>query len=233
MYSGAMDTTPTTGPILAYTRVSTEDQGDHGAGLDAQHAAVTAEADRRGWTVEVHRETASGSSLDRRPVLASLLDRLDRDGGVLVVARLDRLSRSVADAAALMDRARRRGWALVALDLGVDTSTPSGALMGNVVAATAQYERDLIAARTREALAARRRAGTRLGRPVTLPREVRERIARDRAEGRSLRAIADALTAEGVPTARGGKRWHASTVRAVLASLDHDHAHQAATAERT
>lgn len=119
--------TPTpTATAYAYVRVSTDEQGDSGAGLDAQRAAVTAEATRRGWALDVHDEVASGGSLTGRPVLAGLLDRLDRDGGTLVVSRLDRLSRSVADAAALMDRARRRGWALVALDArGVPLSLPS------------------------------------------------------------------------------------------------------------
>lgn len=214
--------TPTpTATAYAYVRVSTDEQGDSGAGLDAQRAAVTAEATRRGWALDVHDEVASGGSLTGRPVLAGLLDRLDRDGGTLVVSRLDRLSRSVADAAALMDRARRRGWALVALDLGVDTGTPSGALMANVVAATAQYERDLVGARTREALAARKAQGARLGRPSTTPDEVRRRVVAEREAGRSLRAIADGLTADGVATARGG-RWHASTVRAVLRSVELD-----------
>jgi len=216
------DTDTPAAPVVAYLRVSTEEQGDSRAGLDAQRAAVAAEAARRGWTVEEHEETASGARLGGRPVLAGLLDRLDAEGGVLVVSRLDRLSRSVVDAASLMDRARRRGWALVALDLGVDTSTPSGALMSHVVAATAQYERDLIAARTRDALAARKASGARLGRRVAMDKATRARIAAEREEGRSLRAIADGLTADGVPTARGGERWYASTVRAALRSLDLD-----------
>ena len=64
--------------------------------------------------------------------------------------------------------------------------------------------------------------GDRVGRPVALPADVRARIAAERTEGRSLRAIAADLNAENVPTARGGSKWHASTVKAVLASLDLD-----------
>ena len=63
--------------------------------------------------------------------------------------------------------------------------------------------------------------GARLGRPAGLPDTVRQRIAAERADGRSLRDIADTLNTEAIPTARGG-RWHASTVRLVLASLDLD-----------
>jgi len=209
--------------VHGYGRVSTSEQGVSGLGLDAQRQAVEHAAVQRGWgPLCWWQDTASGASLQHRPALADLLDVLDRDGGVLVVAKLDRLSRSVGDLAALLDRAQQRGWTLVLLDTGVDTTTPAGGLVAHVVAATAQYERELIGARTRDALQQARARGVRLGRPVTLPEQVRQRIADDRAAGRSLRQIADQLTAEQVPTARGGDRWHASTVAAVLRSLDRD-----------
>lgn len=80
----------------------------------------------------------------------------------LCVAKLDRLSRSLLDFAGLMERSRKRGWSLVALDLGVDTSTPSGEMMASVLATFAQFERRLIGERTRAALAEKRaRAGHR------------------------------------------------------------------------
>jgi DNA invertase Pin-like site-specific DNA recombinase len=209
--------------VHGYGRVSTSEQGVSGLGLDAQRHAVVQAAEQRGWgPVCWHQDTASGASLQQRPALAALLDRLDRDGGTLVVAKLDRLSRSVSDLAQLLARAQQRGWTLVLLDTGVDTTTPAGGLVAHVVAATAQYERELIAARTRDALAQARARGVRLGRPVLLPDAVRTRIADDRAAGLSLRQIADQLTDEQVPTAQGGARWHASTVAAVLRSLDQD-----------
>jgi DNA invertase Pin-like site-specific DNA recombinase len=114
-----------------------------------------------------------------------------------------------------MERARRKGWSLVALDLGVDTSTPSGEMLANVLAVFAQFERRLIGQRTKDALAAKREAGTRLGRPPTLPAEVRERIRQMRDEGSSYRAIAGALNEENVATAHGGQRWYPATVRKV------------------
>ena len=79
-----------------------------------------------------------------------------------MVAKLDRLSRSMLDFAALMNAAQKQGWALVALDLGVDTSTPYGEMMANVLATFAQFERRLISQRTKEALAQKRAAGVQL-----------------------------------------------------------------------
>ncbi|MCX6464730.1 MAG: recombinase family protein, partial [Pseudonocardiales bacterium] len=138
----------------------------------------------------------------------------------LVVAKLDRLSRSVRDAAGLLDRAHRAGWALVAADLGVDTSTPAGEAMANVMASFGQLERRMIGARTRDALAAKRAAGVRLGRPSTLPAEVVERIVRERDAGAGWSAIARALTADDVPTAQGGAAWYPATVRKVYQGQD-------------
>lgn len=108
--------------------------------------------------------------------------------------------------------------ALVCLDLGVDTTTATGELLAGVVASTAQYERRLIGQRTKEALAAKRAAGVRLGRPQSLPGEVVARIVRERAGGLSLRGVAAVLNRDGVPTGQGGARWYASTVREVLGS---------------
>ncbi len=135
-----------------------------------------------------------------------------------MVAKLDRLSRSLLDFAGLMERGRKKGWALVALDLGVDTTSAAGEMMANVLVSFAQYERRLIGQRTRDALAVKRSQDVRLGRPRTLPEDVRARIVAERAAGRSLRAIASGLDVDGVATAQGGSRWHASAVRAVLES---------------
>lgn len=84
----------------------------------------------------------------------------------LVVAKLDRLSRSLLDFAALMERAEAEGWAVITLDLGVDTSTPAGEMLVSVLASFAQYERRLIGQRTREGLAQKRAQGVQLGRPA-------------------------------------------------------------------
>lgn len=204
--------------VIGYLRVSTEEQAASGAGLEAQRAAILAEAERRGWRlVEVVEDAGySGRSL-RRPGIAAALDALrSRRADTLVVAKLDRLSRSMLDFAALMDRSTREGWALVALDLGVDTTTPAGEAMANVMATFAQFERRLISQRTREALAAKRAQGVRLGRRSALPGVTVARIRAERAAGATLKAIADGLNADGVATGQGGRRWYPSSVRAVL-----------------
>lgn len=207
--------------VVAYTRVSTEEQAASGAGLDAQQASIEAEIARRGWTlVDTYTDAGiSGKSLSNRPALAAALAAVESgEAGTLVVAKLDRLSRSLLDFAELMSRAQRSGWNLVALDLGIDLSTPAGEFLASVMASAAQWERRIIGQRTKDALAAKRAAGVRLGRPSEVPMEVLDRIANARAMGRSLRGIAADFTDAGVPTIRGGTGWSASSVQSILAS---------------
>ena len=204
--------------VIGYVRVSTDEQRSSGAGLAAQRAAIEAECRRRGWQLVEVIEDAGFSAKDlKRPGVQLALETLGRrEAGALVVAKLDRLSRSMLDFTALMATATKQNWALVALDCAVDTTTPAGEAMANVLATFAQFERRLIGQRTREALAAKRSEGVRLGRPPALPQKVRERIRTERAAQRSLAAIASALNNDGVPTAHEGARWYASTIRAVL-----------------
>ena len=205
--------------VIGYVRVSTEEQAMSGAGLQAQRAAIAREARRRGWELVETIEDRGYSAKDlRRPGVQEALRALEAgDAKALVVAKLDRLSRSMLDFASLMATAQKQHWALVALDVAVDTSTPAGEMLVNVLATFSQYERRLIGQRTKEALAAKKAQGVRLGRPPVLPQRVVRRIERERARGNSLQKIADALNAAAVPTAHGGARWHASTVRGVLA----------------
>ena len=142
----------------------------------------------------------------------------DGMASALVVAKLDRLSRSLLDFTGLMARAAKESWALVALDCAVDTTTPAGEAMANVLATFAQFERRLIGQRTREALAIKRAEGVRLGRPRSIPDEIAARVIDERAKGRTFRAIANALNEDGVPTVRGGALWRPSSIEAVLRS---------------
>ena len=154
--------------VVGYIRVSTSEQADSGAGLEAQRAAIRSEAERRGWQlVHVFEDAgASGKSLNGRRGLQRALEAIEAGTAEgLVVAKLDRLSRSLLDFAALMERARKGGWNVIALDLGVDTSTPAGEMMASVLATFAQFERRLIGQRTKDALAIKRAQGVVLGRP--------------------------------------------------------------------
>src|SRR5262249_52750378 len=119
---------------------------------------------------------------------------------------------------ALLDQAARSGWSLVALDVAVDTTTPMGRAMAQISGAFAELERALIAQRTRDALAAKRAKGARLGRPRSMDPATSARIQSLRDGGATLTAIADELNAEGVPTARGGRCWYPATVRTALRS---------------
>jgi DNA invertase Pin-like site-specific DNA recombinase len=210
--------------VVAYVRVSTDEQRESRAGLDAQRGAILTECEHRGWSVVCVIEDAGYSAKDlKRPGVQTALEVL-RDGraDALVVAKLDRLSRSMLDFSGIMATAQKQRWGLIALDCQVDTTTPAGEVMANVLASFAQFERRLISQRTKDALAIKKAQGVRLGRPRSLPDEVVQRISVERAEGRTLGAIAERLVGADVPTAQGGKTWYPSTVAAVLKSIERD-----------
>ena len=212
--------------VIGYARVSTEEQAASGLGLDAQEAAIRVEAERRGWElVEVVTDAgvSGGKAPADRPGFAQVLQAMaaDRADGV-IVAKLDRLTRSLTDFAALLERSARDDWAVVALDVDVDTTSATGRLVAHLMGAVSEWERRVIGERTKAALSAKRAQGFRLGRPVTLPDEVRIRIATERAQPLTLAAIAAGLNDDQVPTAQGGAKWYPATVRAVLASIERD-----------
>ena len=221
----------TSSRVFGYARVSTNEQTLSGLGLDSQRAAIDAEAIRHGWTIEHHADQGVSGSVrpEERPELGRILDEMV-PGDVLVAAKLDRLGRSALDVLRLAESARAEGWRLVLLDLGLDTATPVGAFTLTALAGVAQLERDLVAQRTRDALDAARRNGQRLGRPVEIDDDIRQRIRREFHNGASLSEIARTLTREGVPTARGGRKWYPSSVQAVLRSLALDRETAAAQA---
>jgi len=220
---------------VAYYRVSTAKQGSSGLGLDAQRSAVEALCAGRGWEIIAppFTEVESGKR-DDRPELAKALERCKVTGAALVVAKLDRLSRNVAFLATLQDS----GVKFVAADM-----PEANELTIHIMAAVAQAERKAISKRTKEALAAAKARGQRLGNPngaAALRRaakgsgagtaaaqrnadvhaaRLRPIVERMRGGGlTSLGALAGALNAEGMVTPRGG-RWHASSVRNLLARL--------------
>jgi len=203
--------------VVGYVRVSTDEQAESGLGLASQRAAIKAECARRGWTlVAIHEDALSGKSLNRPGMAAALMAVESGAASAIIVAKLDRLSRSLVDFASLMARAQAGRWNLVALDLGIDLTTAAGEFMANVMASAAQWERRIIGQRTRDALAVKRAQGVRLGRPVMLAADVADRIVTAHRAGAGWSAIARQLNADAVPTAHGGVRWYPSTVRAVV-----------------
>lgn len=224
--------------VVGYVRVSTEQQADGGISLEAQRKRLEGYASLYELElVEIVVDAGvSAKSLDRpglRKVMA-MLDEGEVDG--VLVAKLDRLTRSVRDLGELLDRYFREGRAaLLSVAENVDTRTAGGRLVLIVLGSVAQWEREAIGERTRDALSHLKREGVRLGGEAlgwTRERSSDEhgrRVLREvegEAEtvgtilalhdaGRTLRQIARELARIGRPTKRGG-RWHASTVRAIL-----------------
>ncbi|WP_298207454.1 recombinase family protein [Ferrimicrobium sp.] len=203
--------------VVAYLRVSTEEQAVSGLGLAAQEAAIRSECERRGLPIlAVLSDAGISAKTINRPALTEALAMLGRgEANVLMVAKLDRLTRSVHDATGLLLEAERGHWGLVALDAPVDTTTPQGAAMAQVLAVFAELERRLIGERTKAALAVKKSQGVKLGRPRTLAEDVVARIRGAKDGGATWSAIARELNAEGVPTAQGGATWYPATVRYV------------------
>lgn len=204
--------------VIAYTRVSTDEQGRSGLGLEAQEAAIRRECEHRGWElVEVYTDVASGRSTNGRHELRRALDDLAaRRADALIVAKLDRLSRSVVDLGKVLELSRRHSWALVILDPDIDTSGASGKLMANVLISVAEWERDVVSERTKAAFAAKLERGERIGAERKIPPALERRIVKMRAKGLSFQQIAARLDAEGLPTPNGGTTWSWTTVGKVV-----------------
>lgn len=201
---------------LAYIRVSTEEQARSGLGLDAQREVIEAEAARREWgVVEVFAdEGASGKNVN--PGLRLALDHLATGrADALIVAKMDRLARSVLHASEVMERAKVQGWDLVVCDLALDLSSPYGKAMANMLATFAELEREMIATRTREGLAAAKARGKHIGRPRLATADLVDRICRERESGASFATIATRLTADNVLSPAGRPTWQPSTVRRI------------------
>ena len=212
--------------VIGYTRVSTEEQANSGVSLAAQEQKLRAYAELYDLQlVEVIEDAGQSAKSLNRPGLQRALELL-RGGQAegILVAKLDRLTRNVADMASLIteyfgDRARHAATLLSVADQ-VDTRTAAGRLVLNILASVSQWEREAIGERTKTALAYKKSQGVRLGAPAlgATAEETAavERIQQLRAENLTLRAIVACLNAEGFQTKRGGQ-WAAETVRKVLA----------------
>jgi DNA invertase Pin-like site-specific DNA recombinase len=221
--------------VIAYLRVSTDKQADSGLGLEAQRASVTAAAARLGLelrAVLVDAGVSGSLSIADRPVLMQAVDALRR-GDVLLVAKRDRLGRDVI-AVAMIERliAKRGARVVSAAGEGTDNEDPSNVLMRRLIDSFSEYERLIIGARTKSALAAKRARGERVGGlpfgyrlaadAVQLEADASEqgilaRITALRAEGLTTRRIADALNQDGFRT-RKGTPWRFQYVARALRS---------------
>jgi DNA invertase Pin-like site-specific DNA recombinase len=201
--------------VIGYLTVPA-DLGSHetSASSDALRAACA----RAGWKLtELVRDRENGRILER-PGLRYALERIASDkANALVISELQRLSRSIVDLGALMAWFRDTEATLIALDLRIDTSTREGYHVASTLIALSDWERERIASRTRTGLAELRALGQPTGRPAVSDRpELLERICAMREAKLSLRAIADQLNAEQIPTLRGGKEWRPSSIQAAL-----------------
>src|SRR5438034_179048 len=165
--------------VFGYARVSTRDQDLAGQIADLQAAGCG----------NIFKEKASGARTDR-PELAKVIRRLEA-GDVLVVTRLDRLARSTRDLLNILDAIGKAGAGFKSLkDTWADTTTPHGRLMLTVLGGLAEFERELIRARTGEGRKRAKESGVRFGRPHKLtPHQRQEALAR-REAGETLMDIA-------------------------------------------
>jgi DNA invertase Pin-like site-specific DNA recombinase len=155
--------------VIGYVRLSKAALGTaDGYGLDAQRQAITAEAARRGVEI-VSIESDNGASGKTGTVKLglerALLALATHQADTLMVAKLDRIARSSLDFAKLLERSRVEGWRIVALDMGLDTSTAVGEVVATVLMAFAAFERRIISERTIASLQVARERGKTLGRP--------------------------------------------------------------------
>ena len=199
--------------VIGYVRCSTREQADSRLGLEAQRRVLTDEAARRGWDLEIIEDAGYTARNKERPGLKRALAALKRrQADTLVVAKLDRLSRSVQDFAGMLDTARRQRWLLCVLDVNIDTTTPNGRLVSNILMAVAAWESEMIGVRTADAMAEAKTRGASFGRVRMADEGTVARIHSLRSMGWSFARIAATLDSEQVPTPNGGQRWYSSTV---------------------
>src|SRR3954453_19023765 len=139
---------------IGYVRVSTDKQADHGVSLEAQEAKIRAMATVQGAEiVELIVDGGESAKNLNRPGMERLLS-LVNEGKVqtVIIAKLDRLTRSVKDLAELLERFQRRGVSLVSVAESLDTGSAAGRMVINIMTVVSQFEREAIGERTRDAL---------------------------------------------------------------------------------
>lgn len=215
---------------IIYCRVSTQEQADSGLGLEAQEQRCKGYCVANGWNVAGLYIDAgvSAKSIDR-PQLKQAMAALT-PGSVLVVLKLDRLTRSVADLQPISEQLNQAGAEWVSVQEKFDTTNATGRLMLRMILELSQWEREVIGERTSSALQQKKRRKERLGTtplgfhtvdnqviPVLSEQTTVARARELHHQGYSLREIASYLTSEGHKTKRGGT-WQANTIKKLLAT---------------
>ena len=177
----------TTCRAAIYARVSTKDQHP-----EAQLGPLRKYAESRGFdVVDEYIDHGISGAKDSRPALDRMMTAARRrDLDVIVTVKLDRLARSLPHLVGMASELETLGVDLVVRDQAIDTSTSTGKLTFHVLAALAEFERDLIRERTKAGLELTRKRGKRFGRPLATDAKQRKRILRLRKSGHSLRTIA-------------------------------------------
>ena len=217
---------------IGYARVSTDKQADRGVSLEAQTEKI------RAMTVvhtanlaEIIVEAGESAKSLNRPGMQRLLALVDSgDVNAVIIAKLDRLTRSVKDLCELLERFDRRGVALISVAESLDTSSAAGRLVLNIMTAVSQWEREAIGERTRDALSHKRTNGERVGNiqfgyrlcadekhvePDPAEQAVLHEIRDLRQSGHTLRGIAAALNHRALRTRRGST-WRFEHVARIL-----------------
>ena len=215
---------------IGYIRVSTEQQANEGVSLEAQKAKIAAWCVTNGYElVNVFVDAGiSGKSMDKRPGLQDAMKSLKK-GMALVSYSLSRLARSTKDALSIGETVAKRKADMVSLSEQIDTTTAAGKMMFQMLAVLAEFERNLVAERTTNALQHKKATNQKYtnitpygfeaieGRLVQVQAEaaIVAEIQAARASGNTLQSIADTLNGRGIPT-KTGKTWAPATIHLLL-----------------
>ena len=217
---------------MGYARVSTDKQADQGVSLEAQEAKIRAMATVQGAAViELIVEGGESAKDLKRPGMERLLTLVDeRKVDTVIIAKLDRLTRSVKDLAELLERFQRRDVSLVSVAESLDTGSAAGRLVINIMTAVSQWEREAIGERTRDAMQHKKSTGRCVGNiaygyrlapdgehiePEPTEQAALAQILTLRGQGRSLRQIAVALNRQALRTRRGAGWRHDHVLRVI------------------
>lgn len=223
--------------VIIYSRVSPSDKAETGLSIDVQIDACVRYCQQKGWNVyvEISDRAATGKNLDRKGFSHCL--RLIEEGkaNCLMVYKLDRLSRSVIDINRLIEKFNDNDIHLISVQENLDTTTAVGRMFVNMLATFAQFERELISERTKDALAFRKKSGKVYGKTPYGYDRVGDRLIANNLEqarisclqilredsGSSYQRLANWMNRNEYPTKSGGV-WHASSVREVLLREERD-----------